>query len=165
MKAIIITVGVLLIALITLLIFMLTLTSGLNSFYDEEVTKLNYNEIQITDVPKGQTNLYYFYQENCHYCNEIKPTMRKYNDIFMEDPKVNLYFVDIGVDENRDAWAKEDQVINNDLDSYKKYGDIKISGTPTIIEVTDGKVASYESGTTGVVNTLKKANGEEVNES
>ncbi len=94
--------------------------------------------------------IYYFYQDTCKYCIELKPkTTEFYNKELETDDK--MYFVDLANISNADFWAKDDFnqgeleakiTIGEDIDP----NEIKISGTPSMVVFEDGKLTKYLVG-------------------
>lgn len=99
----------------------------------------------ITDDLEGQ-NLYYFYQDSCAHCENIKPAMAKFYYNKPED--IDMYLVDIMPGKgNEDAWfdGESDDFVEPSGKVTSAY-DIKVPGTPTLIEITDGVVTQFLVG-------------------
>jgi len=95
------------------------------------------NYIDITQMDESEY-LVYFYSENCHYCNDIKPQVLEFADKNGADVKV--YFLDAG------SAAGENNIPGMD-------------GTPTLLTVVDGRLVDMVSGTTSIIDIFDKING------
>lgn len=116
----------------------------LDAFYGTQ-TKVEYKDL----MTMPGNNLYYFYQETCSHCNDLKPTILEFSKKLTGQDAVNLYLVDMRAEENEGAWASG-TYNETDLEAMKTYEDIKIKGTPTMINVVDGEVKNYSLGGTQI---------------
>lgn len=124
------------------------------TFY-ADAPHLAYN--QLTDDADGQ-NLYYFYQDDCHFCNEIKPQMA---DFFYSKPAdIDFYLIDIAPGKgNDDVWFDKSTgdftAASGKLDDYN---DIKVTGTPTLVETTDGEITQFLVGAADIPEYIESLN-------
>lgn len=123
------------------------------------VNKVNYDDV----LSKDGNQLYYYYQETCAHCKELKPTIvRFYNAIEESGADLELNIVDMGDSNNEDGWydwqshgekygedsndPKDNPDYKYEAKDLKTIDDIKITGTPSIIYVKDGEVKRFEIG-------------------
>lgn len=130
-------------------------TSQYAGLYDD-ATHITYDQL-LTDDVEG-TNLFYFYQETCSHCNAIKNDVAKfyYNN---KDENIDFYLVDGADPKNQDIWyqgAKEDFVAPSGPVTADT--DIKIQGTPTLIEIKDGEITQFLVGDTDIPAYLESLN-------
>ncbi len=94
--------------------------------------------------------IYYFYQDSCKYCIELKPKVTEfYNKELETDDK--MYFVDVANLSNSDFWAQDDF---NQAEIKAKIAngqnvdpdEIKITGTPSMVVFEDGQATEYLVG-------------------
>ncbi len=110
------------------------------TLYDD-APHVNYSEIG-TDVVG--TNLFYFYQDSCAHCINIKPDVA---DFYYNKPEdVDFYLVDAAAAENSGVWASQEEEFVEPSGTFTDYTDIKIQGTPTLIEVKDGEITQFLVG-------------------
>lgn len=110
---------------------------------------------------KGK-NIFYFYQEQCSHCQDMKPTMQKfYKALTDAKTDVNFYLVDMAQSENSEQWysgedyTKDDNFKDNPAD-IKSIKDLQIVGTPTMVTIENGKVTNYGIGGTKIFDILEK---------
>lgn len=105
-------------------------------------THANYN--QIGDDVVG-TNLYYFYQETCVHCNNIKEDIADF--YYSDHEDIDFYFVDAAQAQNKDVWYGGDSAdFVEPSGKFTDYTDIKIVGTPTLVEIKDGQITQFLVG-------------------
>lgn len=144
----------LLIALVAVFVVLYaTLVIASKNLYDD-APHVDYN--QITDDVEGR-NLYYFYQDTCVHCNNVKP---KISDFYYNKPAdVDFYLVDAAADVNSDVWYQGDNdSFVKPTGEVKDYSDIKIQGTPTLVEITDGKITNFLVGEDEIPTYLESLN-------
>lgn len=142
-------------ALVSVLILLIGMLFVINVYEPVDFYKIaehvNYKDISKTDG----TNLYYFYQETCLHCNNIKDDVANFYE--KKDENINLFLVDAAKTKNSDVWftgdASEFKEPSGDFNSYK---DIKIQGTPTLIEIKDGKITKFLVGEDAIPAYLNK---------
>lgn len=101
-------------------------------------------------LKKSGTYYVYFYGENCSHCNSIKKTVFTYMEDNNEDGKLpTLYLYKVTGKEN---FVSSD---GTNLVGVSKYEDLKLTGTPTLILVTDGVVQSAYQSASEIENLLK----------
>lgn len=151
MKNLLITLLVVLAVLFGLLA--ITSRDSSKTFYDD-VPHVNYE--QITNDVVG-TNLYYFYQDTCVHCNNIKEDVA---DFFYNRPEdIDFYAVDAADVANQDVWYQGDkESFVTPSGQVKDIEDIKIQGTPTLIEIKDGKITQFLVGETDIPAYLESLN-------
>lgn len=130
-----------------------TLQVGSKELY-EDAPHVEYN--QITDDVEGR-NLYYFYQDTCVHCNNVKP---KIADFYYHKPAdVDFYLVDAAAEENKDVWFTGDSSkFVKPTGAIKNYSDVQIIGTPTLVEITDGKITNFLVGEEEIPRYLESLN-------
>ncbi|WOO89149.1 hypothetical protein R2F61_00175 [Mollicutes bacterium LVI A0078] len=132
-----------LIVLIALVAALAVLGQGSSASLYADGTHADYN--QIGDDVVG-TNLYYFYQESCVHCNNIKEDIADfyYSD---EHEDIDFYFVDAAQSKNSDVWFRgESDDFVPPSGKFTDYTDIQILGTPTLIEIMDGQITQFLVG-------------------
>ncbi len=107
------------------------------------------------------TNIVYYYQSTCHYCNSIKDQMKEFTDLVNDVDGVDVKLVDMLDDYNKAAWYDWEYHNNtygegtppsdnpdyiSDPSQMHEIDDIKVTGTPTMILVEDGEVIDYQVG-------------------
>lgn len=111
---------------------------------------------KLLDDQEG-TNLYYFYQESCEHCNLIKEDVAKF--YYNKPENIDFYLVDGQASSNKDIWYQGDKA---DFEApegpISSYEDIKILGTPTLVEVTDGTVTQFLVGDADIPEYLAELN-------
>lgn len=139
--------------LIVVIILFATLKIGSKNLYSD-APHVDYS--QITDDVDGK-NLYYFYQDTCAHCNNVKP---KIADFYYHKPSnIDFYLVDAADDKNADAWFEGDSSnFVKPSGEIKDYSDIQIIGTPTLVEITDGKVTNFLVGEKEIPTYLESLN-------
>lgn len=148
-----------LIASVSIIVVLVVLIGGLASvmIYSSVTADKVYkqaNSIKGSEVLslKGK-NIYYYYQPDCHYCDNVKPDVTKFSD---EIKKYDVGFnvIDMADSKNSDYWYSSDKYDNAfDDPTYKKtpqeiksVNDIKIAGTPTMIYADGSTVKSVNMG-------------------
>ncbi len=157
--------------LIIFLIFSILGIIKLNTFdiYKEQ-EHVNYSEV----LNESEPTIYYYYQDSCHYCKSIKSQITDISKIINNTEGINIKFVDMKDSKNTDAWYNWDEhnrkfgqntspelnpnYISNPKD-MKKYSDIKVTGTPTMIYVVNNQVKDYKVGG-DVFDILEEVNDE-----
>lgn len=113
--------------------------TNFNLYQDSE--KVAYTEV-LDD--KTTPTIYYYYQETCEFCNSIKDQMTEMARAINANSEINIKLVDMLDLENKDGWGDENyDYTTADLTDPSQ---IKITGTPSMIYVVDGKVEKYTSG-------------------
>ncbi|WOO87386.1 hypothetical protein RZE82_00165 [Mollicutes bacterium LVI A0039] len=92
------------------------------------------------------TNYYYIYKEDCSWCVKIKPDIAKYYYNKPED--VDFYLIDAAnlqnINDGFELQPSEGFVTpSGTVESYK---DIQATGTPTLVEITDGEITNFVVG-------------------
>lgn len=154
MKKKIIGLLVVLIALVTCF----TVISAQNFDIYKDAEKVNYTEM-LDD--KDSVTIYYFYQETCHYCNNIKDQVSELYLAVEERTDINLVLVDMQTNVNSNAWIKEDEKGTYDPDSadLTDLNNFRVTGTPTMVYVVNGEIISQKAGI-DVFEIMNKANTE-----
>lgn len=137
----------------------LVLLTGCSTNVDiyEDAPSVSYESILDN---KDDHVFYYFYQEDCAHCIDLKPTMNEfYSDI--EGSDIEFETIDMADSSNLDGWydwdklhekygedatPSDDPNYTSNPSDMKDISDIKITGTPTMIEVDNGSVESYLIG-------------------
>lgn len=145
MKKIIIGLAVVLIVLVSILA---VVGQGSSAKLYSDADHLEYSEL-------GQnvlgTNLFYFYQESCSHCNNIKEDV---NNFYRNQPAdVNFFLIDAADATNQEVWDSSEDFVTPS-GRVTDYSDIKIQGTPTLIEVKDGVITQFLVGETDIPTYL-----------
>lgn len=105
--------------------------------------------------------VYYYYQDNCGYCNSIKTQVTDFYEAAEANGKVQVKLINMTYSENADAWydfdsleetygsdatPADDPYYIRDPKLMVDVDDIKITGTPGMIYVVDGEVVGYGMG-------------------
>lgn len=144
MKKMIIALCVVLVVLLGGLVVIQSSGQTSSTFYDDAP-----HAVIGDTIPAEGTNLYYYYQETCVHCNNIKSSMADwYNNSKPED--VNFYLVDAATEENQEVWTTDSDNYTEPNGKVSELSDLTIQGTPTLIEVTDGEVANFNVGETDI---------------
>ncbi len=160
MKKVIISLVVLLVVLSGSM-FALKVIGEKNSLYNQATVAT------VDDVfTKKGKNIYYFYQETCHYCNNIKGEVTKfYNALNDKETNIEFNIVDMQDDANTGEWYSGDDYQNDpdyksDPKDIKSLDDLDIVGTPTMVYVEDKTVKEYAVGPEvfELMNTLIRDN-------
>lgn len=149
MKKLIIGLLVILMILVVLLAIVGRDTS--KTFYDDAPHVAYEN---LTDDVEGQ-NLYYFYQDSCIHCNNIKPALA---DFYYNKPEdIDMYLLDIEPGNgNDDAWFRgEEADFVEPSGKVTEDSKIQVMGTPTLIEITDGEITQFLAGETEIPEYLE----------
>ncbi len=127
-----------------------------NDFY-LTTPNIKYDEIQNYEG----TNIIYYYQSDCHYCNSIKDQIADFEEALEGINGYSMYLVDMKDSYNSVAWydwaahnatfgENTPATVNPDfiydpalMDSYK---DVEVTGTPTMVLVEDGEITQYAIG-------------------
>ncbi len=144
-----------LILILTLLIGGLFVISQKEAEANAEANKLYTESPSVTSeeiFSNSGNNIYYFYKEDCSYCNEAKPELLKFknaNDEAKTDVTFNI--VDMEAEANAGLWySGEDYATDENYKSepsdIKTLEDLQIIGTPAMIYVEDGVVKEYLVG-------------------
>lgn len=121
------------------------------TLYDD-APHVNYADISDTD---GK-NIYYFYQETCVHCNNIKDQIASFYYNKPED--IDFYLVDAADSANSDVWYQGSEEFVQPSGEFTSYEDIKIQGTPTMIEIDDGQFTEFFVGETDIPAYLEGLN-------
>ncbi|MFV0288225.1 MAG: thioredoxin fold domain-containing protein [Mycoplasmatales bacterium] len=118
---------------------------------------VDYDEV----LDDAEPTLYYYYQNTCHYCNNIKPQVKQFAALINKTDGINFKVVDMKDKDNTNAWydwkthnekygEKTAATLNPDYKSeaseMKTVDDIEITGTPSVVYVKDGIIEDYEVG-------------------
>lgn len=128
-------------------------TSQYAKLYDEAE---HLTSDQLLDDTEG-TNLLYFYQETCSHCNNIKNDVAEF--YYNKPADIDFYLVDGAVTDNQDIWfsgENADFVAPNGPVTADT--DIKIQGTPTLIEIKDGEITQFLVGEEEIPSYLASLN-------
>ncbi len=132
--------------------------------------RVKYDEILDGDTP----TIYYYYQDTCHYCNNIKPQVKEFASLINETPGIEFKVVDMKDPDNTEAWydweahdkkygENTSPTLNPDYKSeaseMKTINDVKITGTPSAVYVKDGEIVDYEAGK-DIFKTFKQVKSE-----
>lgn len=148
MKKIVIALVSILVILIGML-FVIKATAPVDFYKSTE--HINYKDISKTDG----TNLYYVYQEACAHCKNIKDDVADFYE--KKDENINLFLVDAAKTENADVWfAGDESEFKKPSGDFSSYNDIKITGTPTLVEIKDGKITQFFVGEDEIPEYLNK---------
>ncbi len=151
MKKIIIILVAILAILVGILGFAMNGSESAATLY-KKAPHVNYN--QLLDDINGQ-NLYYFYQESCSHCNNIKGDVA---DFYFNKPEnIDFYLVDAADSANQDVWADSETEVQ-ETGLVSDYSDIQIKGTPTLIELQDGKITQFLVGEEAIPSYLSSLN-------
>lgn len=153
------------------LMFIFLITININKFnlYKDQ-DHVIYDDIFEEENP----TIYYYYQSTCHFCNSIKDQISDFAELINEKEGIEIKLVDMVDYKNQEAWYDWD---NHDKkygkgtspklnpnyiyeeEKMKEIGDIKITGTPTMIYVKNKKVQLYKTGA-DVFDILETVNKE-----
>lgn len=117
-----------------------------SALYDESTTAT------VNDVfKKSGENIYYFYQPECHFCNNAKPEVKKFEEALTEKTDIVFNVIDMTQDENKGEWYQGDDYTTDKNykskpEDIKSLDDLQIVGTPTMLYVKDNKVVKYQVG-------------------
>lgn len=144
---------IILLVILAVLVGALTIVGkGSSATLYDDAPHVNY--ANITDDVLGQ-NLYYFYQDTCVHCNNIKADMAKFYYNKPED--IDFYLVDGADKANSDVWFRgEQEDFIQPSGKVESADDIKILGTPTLIEITDGVITQFLVGEEAIPSYLGK---------
>lgn len=98
------------------------------------------------DVEDG-TAMYYFFQEDCTHCQNIKDDVADFYYETKDD--IEMYFVDMADEVNWELWASS----GSDLSSYGLDG-LTIEGTPTLVKTEDGSIDYVAVGEDNILNVF-----------
>lgn len=146
-------IGLILIA-VTLTGVVYASTVGKFNIYSDGEHVLYNQVLDDVEIP----TVYYYYQDTCHFCNSIKDQITNLYLTVENNDKINMKLVDAKSSKNADVWAA-DNLYNPNIEGIKDASDIKITGTPAMIYVKDGKVDLYETGA-GVFEVMESVNQE-----
>lgn len=142
-------VTILLILLVILTLGVSLLSRGKINIYTD-VEHINYDSVLTEDT--STPTIYYYYKDNCGFCNSIKDQVTEMYEAMEEKGGVQLKMVDMNSTSNADAWYQGDTPADqnpdfiSDPEEMKTYKDILVQGTPTMILVENGKVLQYKVG-------------------
>lgn len=146
---------VVLLVILAVLVGLLTVFSkgSTNAFYNE-APHVDYN--QLGDDVVG-TNLYYFYQESCVHCNNIKGDIA---DFYYNKPEdIDFYLVDAASSSNSAVWFQgESADFVEPSGKFTDYTDVQILGTPTLVEIKDGQITQFLVGEEAIPAYLESLN-------
>ncbi len=141
MKKIVIALAAILVVLVAMLV---VVGQGSSAKLYSDADHLNYEEIEQNVIG---TNLFYFYQESCVHCNNIKEDV---NNFYRNQPEdINFFLIDAADAANADVWDSSEEFVAPS-GRVSDYTDIKIQGTPTLIEVKDGQITQFLVGETDI---------------
>ncbi len=147
---------IVLVAIILVLVTSMLLVGNKSSLtLYKDAPKLTYDEIyEHTDG----TNLFYIYQDDCPHCIEIKGDVAKF--YYNKPDNINFYLVDgKDIDNNGNIWFDKSTgdfiEPSGPIDTKE---DIKIKGTPTLIEITDNEVTQFLVGSADIPEYLESLN-------
>ncbi len=136
---------------------------------DEEANKLYTESQSVTSdqiFSQSGKNIYYFYKEECSYCNEAKPELLKFKNA-NDEAKTELGFniVDMDAEANKNLWYtgedyKTDPNYKSNPSDIKTIDDLQIIGTPSMIYVEDGVVKEYLVGNAEIYEFLNQKSSE-----
>ncbi len=170
MKKIIIAVCSLIITLLLVLIGVSLLNKqeeGQMESKFNEIEEVKYDEI----LSKEGKQIYYYYQPTCGYCNKLKPTIVEFYEA-LEKSKSDVSFnkIDMSKEENFNAWydweahkekfgdlssdAKDNPDYKFEPKDLVSVEDLKISGTPSLVYVEDGKIKEFKVGNDDIAIVL-----------
>ncbi len=146
---------IILVALLAVLfgVLMVVAQNSSQTLY-EDAPHVDYN--QLGDDVVG-TNLYYFYQETCVHCNNIKPDIA---DFFYNKPEdIDFYLVDGADAANKGIWFQGDSAdFVEPTGKFTDYTDVQILGTPTLVEIKDGQITQFLVGEDAIPSYLAGLN-------
>ena len=92
--------------------------------------------------------LVFFHSEKCGHCQQIIGDVLS----FSEENIVKTYFLDIGKSINKMTYYPEQEITTN----VSQIEELKIAGTPTLIDVKDGVVKDNIPGKESILTYLNK---------
>ncbi len=148
---------VVLLVIISVAIFAVSKKADAESLYNI-ATKVNQDEIFELDG----NNIFYFYQEDCVHCNNMKPSMTNFYNA-LEGTDVNFYVVDMAQTDgaNQSLWYQgtdytTDENYKANPEDIKSLDDLQIVGTPTMLTIEDGTVTNYGVGGSEIFAIMDK---------
>lgn len=147
-------VAILVIILVVLVGLLAVFSKGSSASFYSDATHVSYN--QLGDDVEG-TNLYYFYQESCVHCNNIKESVA---DFYYNKPEdIDFYLVDAADAANSDVWFSGDQAdFVEPSGKFTDYTDVQILGTPSLVEIKDGQITQFLVGEEAIPAYLEELN-------
>ncbi len=132
----------------------------------QQIKEVKYDEI----LSKEGNQLYYYYQPNCGYCNELKPTIVEFYSKLDDSTNVSFNRIDMSKEENEEGWydwdahhekygttsddPKDNPNYKFEAEDLQTVNDVKISGTPSIVYVKDGKIQEFKIGNNDIMALL-----------
>ncbi|KAI0982494.1 hypothetical protein GJ496_000862 [Pomphorhynchus laevis] len=111
-----------------------------------------------TSSAKQDSNDYFVYYTSptCGFCQKLEPDVVSFYKELEANTDVPMYLIDMSQESNRTSFIGSDSVENVDhyllpsnIPEDYDVANFKITGTPTLIRVTDGKVVEIAVGATG----------------
>ncbi len=132
-----------------------------NQKIEESFQKIE--EVKYDDILSNDGNqIYYYYQPNCGYCNELKPTIVDFYSKLDDSTNVSFNRIDMSKKENEAGWydwdehhekygstsdnPKDNPNYKFEAEDLKTVNDVKITGTPSIVYVKDKKIQEFKIG-------------------
>lgn len=112
-------------------------------------------EISAEDIFDIDSEEYYvlFVKDDCAGCERIKPVATKYHrDTFLRPSNPKLYIVNLTDPANKIIIGDEDI-----LDGTSSIDELRLTRTPTLIIIKDGKVTEHHINSTEVGNFFDEA--------
>lgn len=137
-------------ALITVLDKQKAVEASYENIYDD-IPSISNDDI--FDLGEG-TQVVYYYQPECGFCNEYKPTLAEYNEKIKHTEGVDLYAVDATKEQDLFV-SSDDEKFTEDVDVINERQELYIVGTPTAIQIQDGKVTMYGVGADSITTIME----------